>query len=125
MSENILVGHGAKMTSIPRHDWEEELLEAPEFIRKRLDFMSPDHHEVRNFVVRELPGYGTPISIEDISSALRMPQERVAQIVADLEKNLFFLVRKDRPEVSWAFPVTVDETPHHLSFSTGERLDAA
>jgi hypothetical protein len=25
----------------------------------------------------------------------------------------------------WAYPVTVDPTPHHMSFSSGERLYAA
>jgi len=125
MSETVLVGHGEHLTSVPRDDWEQELSEAPDFISRRLEFMSPDHHVVRNFVVRELPRCGKPISIKHISRALRIPRERVARIVEDLERNLFFLARRDGPEVSWAFPVTVDQTAHHLVFSSGERLDAA
>jgi len=125
MPETILVGRGQHITSIPQSQWEQELEDAPEFIRRRLDFMSPEHHAVRNFVVRELPRLGRPVSIGRISQALRLPRERTNEIVEDLERNLFFLARRDGPEISWAFPATVDETPQHLVFSTGERLDAA
>jgi hypothetical protein len=31
----------------------------------------------------------------------------------------------DQGEVSWAFPVTVETTPHKMGFSSGERLYAA
>jgi hypothetical protein len=87
--------------------------------------MSHDHHSVRNFVVRELPRMGRPIPLANISHALQLSQKRTKSIVEDLERNLFFLVRGDGAEVSWAFPVTAEETGHHLVFSTGERLDAA
>jgi hypothetical protein len=125
MPETVLVGRGKRITSLPRSAWERELEEAPEFIRRRLEFMSPAHHGVRNFVVRELPRFGKPLSIGHLSRALGLPREQTAQIVEDLERNLFFLARGDSPEISWAFPVTVDETPHHLLFSTGVRLNAA
>jgi hypothetical protein len=46
-------------------------------------------------------------------------------IIGELERALFFVVRNDRNAVSWAFPVTADETPHALAFSTGERCFAA
>lgn len=125
MSESILIGHGRQITRVPRSQWERELEAAPARIRQRLDFMSPDHHAVRNFAVRELPVYGKPLSIDHIARALRLPRERTARIVEDLERNRFFLVRRGGPGVTWAFPVTVDRTAHHLTFSTGERLDGA
>jgi hypothetical protein len=87
--------------------------------------MTPDHHRVRNHVVRELPRLGRAITLADISDALELTWQRTQRIVEELEENLFFLVRGDGTEVSWAFPVTADETGHHLVFSTGERLDAA
>jgi len=125
VSETILVGRGNHITEMARRDWEGELRSAPEGIGNRLEFMSAEHHSVRNFVVREMPGRGRPISIEEISKGLGMSNERVAMVVRDLEANLFFLARPGRHEVSWAFPVTVEETGHRLRFSTGERLDAA
>jgi hypothetical protein len=125
MTDTILIGRGKTFDHIPRTEWEQELKSAPEEIAKRLAFMQADHHLVRNFVVRELPRRSRPISLAAISDALGISPERTATIVGDLERHLFFLVRAGGEEVSWAFPVTVDDTGHRLVFSTGERLDAA
>jgi hypothetical protein len=125
MNRTVLRGRGDAIDFIARDEWERELESAPEAIGRRLAFMSDDHHSVRNFVVRELVRTGRSISVGDISHALDLTRHRVATIVKDLEKNLFFLARPGGEEVSWAFPVTVEETGHHLVFSTGERLEAA
>jgi len=125
MADTVLIGRGDTIDSILREKWEHELSSAPETIARRLEFMSREHHRVRNFVVRELPQLGRPISLAEISESLQLTGERTKSIVDDLERNLFFLVRGHGAEVSWAFPVTADDTGHHLVFSTGERLDAA
>ena len=125
MTESVLIGRGDTISRIPQADWEQGVRSAPEGISQRLAFMSEDHHLVRNFVVRELPRLGRSISMDAISRALGISRSRTSTIVEDLERNLFFLVRGDREEVSWAFPVTIDATGHRLVFSTGERLDAA
>jgi hypothetical protein len=87
--------------------------------------MTRQHHLVRYFVVRNIPRIGRPIPPELIAAKLMLPLRRVNAILAKLEERLFFLVRDERGHVSWAYPVTVDETPHRLSFSTGERIYAA
>jgi hypothetical protein len=87
--------------------------------------MSEEHHLVRYFVVRELPHAGQPLQPEFISRELNLPLTQVNTILDELERNLFFLVRNEQGAVSWAYPVTVDQTPHELTFSTGERLYAA
>ena len=87
--------------------------------------MGTDHHRVRYFAVEELASRNCPLSIGTISEALKLAPEVVTKIVAELERSLFFLVRNDDGEVSWAYPVTVDRTPHRLTFSTGERLYGA
>jgi hypothetical protein len=87
--------------------------------------MGTDHHRVRYFVVGELARRNRPLSIDTISESLRLVPEIVTGIVTELERNLFFLVRNEDGEVSWAYPVTVDRTPHRLAFSTGERLYGA
>ena len=91
----------------------------------RLAFMTPHHHAVRNFVAQELPRHGAPLSPTLIARSLRLDATVVAGLLDDLEKHLFFLVRNARGEVSWAFPVTSDRTPHRLRFSTGERISGA
>ena len=91
-----------------------------------LAFMTPAHHAVRNFVVRELPrNRGRALTPAQIASSLRLDTKVVATVLDELEARLFFLVRNGRGEVSWAFPVTCDRTPHELRFSTGERIYGA
>jgi hypothetical protein len=87
--------------------------------------MSEEHHQVRYFIVRELPRTGKPIQPEFISQSLELPLMRVYTILDELEKNLLFLVKNSQGAVSWAYPVTVEKTPHQLVFSTGERLYGA
>jgi|SRR6266446_4717550 len=125
MAETILAGRGHEIVEIPREQWENNLAEAPKRMKPRLDWMSERHHAVRYFVVEELPRFGKPIPPDLISERLRIDLENVNRILDDLEKHLFFLVRNDSGEVSWAFPLTVEQTPHQLTFSTGEKVYAA
>jgi hypothetical protein len=113
------------MVQTPRKEWEEHLALVPALQEMRLRFMSREHHLVRDFVVRELPRVGVPIEPATISQELDLPLDRVVGILDELERNLVFLVRNEQGAVSWAFPVTVEQTPHHLGFSTGECLYAA
>jgi hypothetical protein len=126
MKDNILIGRREKILEVSAEHWRKHLADAQHHSSTRLSFMTSDHHLIRNFVVRELPrNHGKPLSAEDISLRLDLPLPRVTAILDDLEKHLFFLVRNEIGEVSWAFPVTTDRTPHRLSFSSGERIFAA
>ena len=125
MSETILVGRGRQITKIPRKEWEKHLSAVPQHSETRLGFMTEEHHLVRYFVVRELARTGEPMQPEFISQKLKLPLAQTNAILDELEKNLFFLVRNGQGAVSWAYPVTVENTPHHLAFSTGEQLYAA
>ena len=54
-----------------------------------------------------------------------MRVEDVKHIINELEKGMTFLYRS-RPEgVTWAYPVTVDSTPHRVTFDSGEQTFAA
>ena len=125
MSETVLLGQGRQITKLPRKTWEGHLSQFPEHSETRFGFMSGEHHRVRYFVVRELQNTGKPIQQEFISQSLKLPVGRVNTILDELESNLFFLVRNDQGAVTWAYPVTVEKTPHELTFSTGERLYGA
>ncbi len=90
-----------------------------------MNFMTADHRRVRYFVVSELPRAGKALPPEYIALKLGLPLEQVINILGDLEKHLVFLFRNPQGEVSWAYPVTVDETPHRVTFSSGEKIYAA
>ena len=125
MNETVLFGQGRQVIEIPRQKWEEHLSQAPGRDDPRHSFMTATHHQVRNFVVRELPRLGQPMPPAFIAQNLGLPLERLVPILDDLEQHLFFLFRDDQGAVVWAYPVTVAQTPHALTFSTGERLYAA
>ena len=125
MQEAILVGQGHQIVEMPRIHWEQNLAHVPLHSQSRLSFMTPDHHRVRYFAVRELPRYGAPLPAEFIAQQLHLSLARVNTILAELEQHLFFLVRNQAGAVQWASPVTADRTPHQLTFSSGERLHAA
>lgn len=126
MQDNILIGRQDKIISIPDDMWKQHLAMAQQHGSSRLSFMTDDHRRIRNFVVSELPrNDGKPLAAEDISNRLMIPFDSVVEILAELQKRLFFLVLNDAGEVSWAFPVTSDRTPHRLRFSSGESVFAA
>jgi hypothetical protein len=126
MKDSILIGKRERMLEVPAETWRDHLAGAGHRMATRLSFMTGDHHRVRNFVVCELPrNQGKPLSAEDISRRLDLPLNRVVTILEELQKNLFFLVLNEAGDVSWAFPVTSDWTPHQLSFSSGESIFAA
>ena len=125
MSETILLGQGDQIIEIPRKDWEQGVSAVSEQMQAGLSFMSADHHRVRNFAVRELPNVGKPFSPEFIADKLNLPVECVNIILEDLEKHLTFLFRNEQGAVAWAYPVTTDTTPHHVTFNSGEQLYAA
>ncbi len=126
MEETILIGQGDRISRVSAADFRAHLAGAPQFFREKLGFMTPEHHAIRNYVVAQLPrNSGRPLSPAGISRRLNLTHDRVGEVLDDLERNLFFLVRNDAGAVHWAYPVTVDQTPHHLKFDSGERVQAA
>lgn len=125
MSGTILVGIGHDIYRKADEAFLRALEELPTRAAARLSFMTPDHHLVRDFVVREMPYQRRAISALDIAKVTGLDLKKVSGILSDLERHLFFLVRNREGGVTWAFPVTVSTTPHKLAFSTGEHTFGA
>jgi hypothetical protein len=125
MNTKVLLGRDQQIVEIPRSLWEQHLSQIPLHSQDRLNFMTDAHHRIRYFVVKEMVNRQKPIEPEVISEKLKMPLKRVNFILEELEHKLFFLVRNEQGAVAWAYPVTVETTPHRLIFSSGERLYGA
>ena len=125
MDEKILLGRSQKMVEVPQSTWKQHLAQIPQHSQSRLDFMTETHHKIRYFVVKELAHRQKPIEPELISDYLNMPLELVNSALEELERKLLFLVRNEQGSVAWAYPVTVENTPHKITFSSGEQLYAA
>ena len=125
MNKSLLLGLWRFILRIPRPIWQQEVARSARASEKSLAFMTADHHKVRDFVVREMPRIARPIPPELIAQSLDMKLEQVLPILDELEKKLTFLYRNEEGAVIWAYPVTVEQTPHRITFSTGEQIYAA
>lgn len=120
MDSSVLLGVSRHLVPIPRAVWQRHVGSHAD-----LSFMSEAHHRVRNLAVTDMLITGGPLSPEYFAGKLGLPLEQVAQILDDLEQHMTFLFRSQGRDVTWAYPVTVDPTPHQVTSSTGERANAA
>ena len=125
MDKGLLIGIWRYILRIPRRIWQGQVVRGAESGQRWLSFMTDDHHRIRDFVVLELPRYEKPIPPEHIAQNLDLPMDQVKDTLDELERKLTFLFRNEQGAVTWAYPVTVDTTPHRVTFSTGEQLYAA
>jgi hypothetical protein len=125
MRNSILLGFRRFMFRIPQPIWQQEIARSERAAKASLEFMTADHHRVRDFVVRELPRIAEPISPEVIGQRLELELDILIPILDELEEKLTFLFRNEHGSVTWAYPVTVDKTPHRIIFSSGETIYAA
>lgn len=124
-TDRLLVGRGEDIVAQSFETLRRQLEPALLSRSPRLAFMTEEHHRVRDFVVVELPKLGRAIPAEHIAIGTGITLERLAAILEELERNRFFLVRAEDGQVSWAFPVTSETTPHSVELSTGETVHAA
>lgn len=125
MKDNLLLGLGRSLWPIPSLLWRRQVQQNGWRNAAGRAFMTPDHTRIHHFVVAELPRCGRPLTAEHIAGALGLPLERVIACLDDLEQHLTFLFRNPQGEVVWAYPVTVEATPHRIEFKSGEKLYAA
>ncbi|MBI9086495.1 MAG: Crp/Fnr family transcriptional regulator [Desulfobacterales bacterium] len=125
MSNKLMAGFWKFMIGVPPVLWETQIEKGRRKIQKSLRFMTPDHRRVHHFVVKGLPRYGQPMPPEHIADALGLSREQVTRILGDLERQMTFLFRNPDGAVTWAYPGTVEPTPHRVTFSSGERIHGA
>ena len=124
MRKHILLGLGRYIIPLPSLVWKRGITRSA----KRaitVASMSEENHLVRDFVVREIPRVGEPLSPEYIGQKLELPVSRVNTVLEELEQKLIFLFRNEQGAVVWAYPATADHTPQQVTFSTGEQGYAA
>lgn len=110
---------------VPSWLWHRAVRQAAKGMQRVYGSLAPDERRVREWLVTTLADRGAPIAPGSIASELALDSGRVGAILDRLERKLVFLARDARGAVSWAYPVTVDATPHQLAFKTGERMTAA
>lgn len=125
MGNRLLTGFWRMMVGMPPILWEKQIEKGKHKVKNATRFMSPEHRRVHHYVVRELPRCGASLPAEKVASDLDLSVDQAVKILGDLEEHLTFLYRNDQGQVVWAYPVTVEKTPHRITFASGERLYAA
>jgi hypothetical protein len=125
VADRLVLGRGPEIVVVEDAHWWSTLLAHVPAMRSRFDALPPLQRTLRRAAVLRVVATGRPAPPDALARDIGAPLREVAAALADLERRLFFLVRDAGGEVSWAFPVTADVTPHHLSFSSGERLHGA
>ena len=125
MKNKLMLGLWRYMIGVPPFLWQRQIDKGKRDFAAHLAFMTEEHRAVHYFTVRELPRAGRPLSPEYIAEALALPVGRVTEILNDLETHMTFIFRNPQGQVHWAYPVTTETTPHHITFHTGEELYAA
>ena len=125
MKDKVHRGFWRHILALPGSLLEKRVARAARRFEEELAFLTGDHRRVHHLVVRELPAHGRPMEPGWVAGEVGLAEDRVRAILQELEENMAFLYRNQDGAVVWAYPVTVEETPHRLTFSTGEQIYAA
>ena len=125
MKNALMMGAWRYLLGVPPALWQRQVKQSRAKILAGMAFMSPLHRRVHHHVVATLPRQGGPLPPSRIARDLELKTDQVVAILADLEEHMTFLFRDPQGAVIWAYPVTVEKTPHRLTFSSGERLFGA
>ncbi len=120
MQDALRIGVGPFMLSVPSFLWRRAVEANGRKMSRGLGFMSEDHHRVRDFAVQELTRTGAPLPTTQVAESLGLDLPTTTQLIEDLEANLTFLYRTRPDAVTWAYPVTCEDTGHRVHFDSGE-----
>ena len=125
MSNKLMLGLWRYVLHVPPFVWQKQIEKGKRRFEKAYGEIPTDIRNVHHFVVRELPRVGKPLDADFISGELGLSIDRVHAALDYLEKRMTYLYRNKAGKVIWAYPVTVEKTPHRIAFNTGEELYAA
>ena len=121
----MLMGIGRFMIPIPQVISNRGLEKGASGARAKAELLSEEERQVHYFVVKKMAVAKEPITAELVSEELGIEVNRVEEIIDKLEGMKTFLYRSDSKGITWAYPLSLDNTGHEISASTGERFFAA
>ncbi len=125
MANSLRIRIGKYFLPLPAAVWRRLIGRAADRTRAAGRRLSSEHRAVQHFAVREITRLAEPLTPAAIAAGTGVAPADVDAILAELERKMTFLWRDPRGRVTWAYPVTAESTPHHMAFTSGERLDAA
>jgi hypothetical protein len=93
--------------------------------KAKADLLSDEECAIHHFIVKKMAVAKKPITAELVGEELGVPVNRVEKIIDKLEALKTFLYRSDGRGINWAYPLSLENTGHKITVSTGERFFAA
>lgn len=93
--------------------------------KTKTDLLSKEERKVHHFIVKQMAIAKEPITTEFIGEKLNISLNRVKDIVDKLEALKTFCYRFDNQGINWAYPLSLENTGHKMTVSTGEQFFAA
>lgn len=119
------MGIGSFMVPIPGMISAKGLEKGLEGIKARAALLSEEERRIHHFIVRKMAVVKEPIMARLVSEELGMELQKVENTIDKLERMKTFLYRSGGQGVDWAYPLSLDNTGHWMTASTGERFFAA
>jgi len=121
----MYMGVGRFMIPIPQVISNRGLEKGVSGAKEKSGLLSEEERKVHHFVVKKMGVAKEPITAELVSEKLGMPISKVEKIISKLEGLKTFLYRSDGTGINWAYPLSLENTGHRMTVSTGEEFSAA
>ena len=121
----MYMGVGKFMLPIPLVISNKGLQKGVSGAEAKAGLLSEEEQKVHHFVVKKMADVQEPITAELISEELGISLKTVVKIIERLEVLKTFLYRSDGTGINWAYPLSLDNTGHRMTVSTGEQFSAA
>ncbi len=125
LKRRMIMGIGKFMVPIPRVIASKGLEKGISGAREKADLLSPEERTIHHFIVSRMTKIKTPLTAEQVGKELNLPFDRVEATIDKLEELKTFLYRSEGKGINWAYPLSLEDTGHKITDSTGERFFAA
>jgi hypothetical protein len=121
----MYMGIGRFMIPIPQVISNRGLQKGVSGAKAKAQILSFEERGIHHFIVKKMAVAKEPITAEFISEELGISLETVEKTIDKLEGLKTFLYRSDGKGINWAYPLSLENTCHQMTASTGERFFAA
>jgi hypothetical protein len=125
LKRRMLMGIGRFMIPIPRLIASRGLGKGIAGARAKADLLSAEERKIHHFIVSRMAKTKTPLTAEQVGKELDLPVDLAEATIDKLEELKTFLYRSDGKWINWAYPLSLEDTGHRMTDSTGERFFAA
>jgi len=125
LKKKAFLGFWRFMIPLPQALIKKDIQKFAGAICRKTAHISEEERKVHHFVVMTMTETNEPVTAECIAEKLEIPIDRVRGIVDKLEEMKVFFYRYNCLGINWAYPVTTENEPYKMSFSSGEQFNAA